>query len=165
MRLTARRQANGADDGMTLIEVLVAMVIFGMLAVFSTTGWVHYVRAQELRRSADEVTAVLRNAQELALSEAATYCVTFGTDNRSYVMTKYACGAAGTQVGSTLRTVSSRVTFGSAAFTQPDGTVTRGVQFTMRGSASPGSVTLQRQGSSKTYTISVEGLTGRVSLG
>jgi type II secretion system protein H len=165
MRASVRRRASGTDDGFTLVEVLVAMLIFAMTAVFATQGWLHFQRSQELRSSVDELTSVMRNAQELALAEAATYCVTFGTDNRSYTMTKYKCGAAGTAVGGVQKTASNRVTFTSASFTQPDGSVARSVQFTMRGSASPGTVTLQRQGGSKTYTITVEGLTGRVSVG
>lgn len=165
MRASARRRASGEDGGFTLIEVLVAMLIFSLTAVFATEGWLRFQRAQELRSSVDELTAVLRNAQELALSEATTYCVTFGTDNRTYNMTKIQCGAAGTPVGSPAQTASNRVAITSAAFTQPDGSVARSVQFTMRGSATPGSVTLQRQGGTKTYTISVEGLTGRVSVG
>ena len=36
--------------------------------------------------------------------------------------------------------------------------------FFARGTASPGSVRVTREGSSKVYIIQVEGLTGRVSL-
>ena len=165
MRANARHRASGAEAGFTLVEVLVAMVLFSMMAVFATQVWLHFQRAQELRSSVDETTAVLRNAQELSLAEAATYCIRFSTDNRTLTLYKFACGSGGTQVGSPSATVSDRVTFTSAAFRQSDGTVTRDLNFTPRGSATPGTVTLQRLGGSKTYTISVEGLTGRVSVG
>ena len=44
-------------------------------------------------------------------------------------------------------------------------TATTGVTFFARGTATPGSVRVVRSGSSKVYTVSVEGLTGRVALG
>jgi hypothetical protein len=39
-----------------------------------------------------------------------------------------------------------------------------GVTFTARGTSTDGSVTVTRTGSSKVYTLKVEGFTGRVSL-
>jgi type II secretion system protein H len=155
----------GTSDGYTLVEVLVAMVVFGLIAAFGTQGWLHYTRAQELRSGVDQLMAVMRNAQERSLAEATTYCISFGTDNRSYTLWKFACGAGGSQQGAVMKTPSTRVTFPSAAFTQSDGSTAAQVTFTPRGSATPGRVTVKRTGANKTYTLSVEGLTGRVSLG
>lgn len=165
MRAIARRRAVGASEGYTILELAVAMVMFGMLAAFGTQGWLHYTRAQELRNGLDQVTAVLKNAQERSLSEATSYCISFGSDNRSYTLFKFACGAGGTQMGDSMLTPSPRVTFASASFTQADGTTASTLTFTPRGSATPGRALIQRDGGRKTYTISVEGLTGRVSVG
>lgn len=154
-----------ADQGFTVLEMAVAMVMFGVLSGFATTGWLHYTRAHELRSGVDQVTSLLRNAQERSLAEATTYCVSFGTDNRSYTLYKFTCDASGTMVGSTMKTPSANVLFGSASFTTSDGTQARAVTFTPRGSATPGRLTIRRGEGAKTYTISVEGLTGRVSVG
>lgn len=152
------------DAGFTMIELLVGMVIVGMLAALGTSGWLSYQRTVEHRGSAQELVSALRNAQQASLAEASTYCVSFDTTNRSYQVFKFACGGAGTSVKQPVNTQSSRVTLNSPAFLQTDGSTNATVSFFPRGSATKGSVKVKRQGADKTYTISVEGLTGRVSL-
>jgi prepilin-type N-terminal cleavage/methylation domain-containing protein len=157
----ARNRAG--TDGYTIVEVLVVMLIMSLLAAFSVTGWLRYQRSLEGRNGATEVVSVLRNAHERALAEATTYCVAFGTDGRSYRLWKTSC-TTGTAVGGSMKTPTPRVTFTAAAFTQSDGSVLREVRFTPRGSATPGTVSMRRDGANHTYRITVEGLTGRVSL-
>jgi prepilin-type N-terminal cleavage/methylation domain-containing protein len=159
----AARRSGTADPGYTLLEVMVVMLIMSLLAGFSATGWVRYQRSLEGRNASSEVVALLRDAHERALAEATTYCVSFGTDGRSYRLWRASC-TTGTAMGPALTTPSPRVTFTAAAFTQSNGTTLREVRFSARGSATPGSVSLRRDGSNHTYRISVEGLTGRVSL-
>ena len=67
-------------------------------------------------------------------------------------------------VYSTVKPASSRVTYSGAAFAQPDGTTTSTCYFYARGSATKGTVLVVRVGSSKQYTVAVEGLTARVSF-
>jgi type II secretory pathway pseudopilin PulG len=147
-----------------MIELLVGMVIVGILAALGTSGWLSYQRTVEHRGSAQELVSALRNAQQASLAEAVTYCVAFDTSSRSYQVFKFACDSTGTSVKQPAKTQSSRVSLTSAVFLQNDGSTNATVSFFPRGSATKGSVKVKRQGADKTYTISVEGLTGRVSL-
>ncbi|MDX6239962.1 MAG: hypothetical protein QOG10_4777, partial [Kribbellaceae bacterium] len=61
-------------------------------------------------------------------------------------------------------TAGKSVHLGPAAFSSPAGTTVPRVSFTPHGSAWPGQVTVTRNGSSKKYVLTVEGLTGRASL-
>lgn len=150
--------------GFTMIELLVVMVIIGALSALGTSGWSRYQRNVEHRGSAVELVSALRNAQQASLAEAVTYCVSFDTAARSYQVFKFACGASGTVSSAVDTTQSSRVTLASPTFTQLDGSTASKVSFFPRGSATKGSVKVAREGSARTYTITVEGLTGRVAL-
>lgn len=152
------------DAGLTLVELLVGMVIVTLLAVSSVSGWTSYQRVTEHKGTAQELVSALRNAQQRSLAEAATYCVAFDTGNRSYELRKFACGATGVVAKPATRTQSTRVGLAAPAFLQTDGTTASSVSFFARGSATKGSVQVRRVGSTKTYTITVEGLTGRVSI-
>lgn len=152
------------DAGFTLIELTIGMLITGMLMALGTAGWTSYQRSVEHRNAAQGLVSALRNAQQSSLAEAVTYCVSFDAGNRSYTVYKYACGSAGTRVKGPVVTASARISLGSPAFLQPDASTSTSVSFYPRGSANKGSLTVNRSGSSRAYTISVEGLTGRVSL-
>jgi len=147
-----------------MIELLVVMVIIGALSALGTSGWSRYQRTVEHRGSAQELVSALRNAQQASFAEAATFCVSFDTAARSYQVFKFACGAGGTPSGPADKTQSSRVTLVTPTFTQLNGSTASQVSFFPRGSATKGSVVVARQGSSRMYTITVEGLTGRVAL-
>ena len=150
--------------GFTMIELLVVMVIIGALSALGTSGWSRYQRTVEHRGSAQELVSALRNAQQASLAEAVTYCVTFDAAARSYQVFKFACGGANPPASAVDKTQSSRVTLVSPVFTQLNGTTSNQVLFFPRGSATKGSVKVARAGSARAYTITVEGLTGRVAL-
>lgn len=152
------------EGGFTLVELTVGMAIFGVLAAFGTSGWLSYQRSVEHRGSAQEIASTLRNAQQAAVAEAVTYCVKFIADGRSYEVRKFSCGPSGVATGGEKKTQSLRVTHEAAQFLQSDSTLAPEVVFLPRGSATKGDLKIRRTDSDKTYTISVEGLTGRVSL-
>ena len=152
------------NNGYTLIELLVVMVIIGALSALGTSGWSRYQRNVEHRGSAQEIVSALRNAQQASLAEAVTYCVTFDAAARTYQVFKFACGGTNPPASGVDRTQSSRVTLVSPAFTQLNGSPSNQVSFFPRGSATKGSVKVARAGSTRAYTITVEGLTGRVAL-
>ena len=164
MKTNRLSQRTNKQSGYTLAELLVVMVIVGLLGSLGTAGWLRYQRSVEHRGSAQELVAALRNAQQASLAEATTYCVQMDPASRSYRLYKFSCGAGGVAAQPVKTTQSARIGLTSPSFLQPDGSTSTDVSFFPRGAATKGSVRLTRQGSSKTYIISVEGLTGRVSL-
>lgn len=150
--------------GITMVELLVGMLIVTMLSGLSVSGWSRYQKTVEHKGAAQEIVSTLRNAQQRSLAEAVTYCVSFDVPNRSYQLSKFGCGSAGIPIGSAKKTQSNRVELRAPTFQQSSGGTASTVLFYPRGSATKGSVVVARSGSSKAYTITVEGLTGRVSL-
>jgi type II secretory pathway pseudopilin PulG len=134
-----------------MIEVLVTIAVAGILFTFAVGGWRAYERTQAHRGTAEGIVALLRDTHQRAVTEGKTYCVTFSAT--SWQLRPSDC--ASTPTGDF----------------QPDGAsvtlsgVTQ-IVFTPRGSASPDTFVLDviRSGSTKTYTVSVEGLTGRVEV-
>ena len=158
------RHEHGPDSGFTLVEVLAAMVLFGILSTIAVTGYRQYQRSHEEQGSADALTAVLRNAQERSTAESRTYCIRIGADSRSWTIWRASCGT-GTQVGAGT-TDSAQVTMPAASrsFVDRSGaTSSTDIYFYRSGMASAGSLQVIRAGSSKIYTLRVEGLTGRVT--
>lgn len=147
-----------------MAELLVGMIVVSILAGLSISGWTRYQRNLEHRGTALELVSALRNAQQRSLTEAKTYCVSFDPATRSYRTYKFACGATGTALGEAKKTRSQRVLLQTPAFLQTDGSSGTTLSFFPRGSATKGTVRVGRTGGSKTYSISVEGLTGRVSF-
>ena len=161
------RRASRTDEGFTLIELMVSMVLFGTLVAMGTMPLRSYQLSQEHLGAARDVVAALRNAQVRAVNEGTVYKVEFSpqqvrvyrvdnnvpTLSRSYTVPS----------SITLTTVAPGFT-PSATPTVPTPAPGADAYFYGRGTASAGSVRVTRRSSSKTYTISIEGLTARVSL-
>ncbi|MDP9239995.1 MAG: prepilin-type N-terminal cleavage/methylation domain-containing protein [Actinomycetota bacterium] len=160
-------------DGFSLIEVLTSIVIAGILLATVSMSFARYLRSTQQSNTATEIRAELRNAAERSLSEGRTYCVYFNTAARTYATYRSDCTVSANRVtlarpGSTLVTVSA-VNFTPPSPAVPNQasscpTLNACAYFYPRGNGVPGSVTITRSGSSKIYTVSVEGLTSRVSI-
>ncbi|MFC4785494.1 GspH/FimT family pseudopilin [Nocardioides sp. MAHUQ-72] len=149
------------DSGYTLIEVLVTIVLMGAMMAIAVAGYDRWAAASEQSGTAREIQSLMRQAQQRAVTEGRAMCVKFTSSPARYTLYRGACDdTAKTKVNGPFQVNGSRVGIGSPSFTDSTG----GVTFFARGTASPGSVTVTRQGSSKVYTLEVEGLTGRVSL-
>lgn len=170
------RTRRSSDSGFTLIEMLVAMAIFSIVAVTAVMGLRSYQRSQELAGTAHGVVSALRNVAERAQSEGRTYCVRFATSASSWSVWRYSCdstyttsnGTPAKQVLTNQRVQGSNVVIGNASFDPGVGVgactgALACVYFYPRGTASNGS--LQVSQGSRVYTVKVEGLTGRVYLG
>ena len=162
-----------ADDGFTLVELSVAVALFGVLSTIGVYSFRNLQHSLEEQGAQREVVSQLRDAQTRAVAENTAYCVDFGTTpSTSYSMYRVPgadqgpLGASFTcTTGTRLNTYRSQsgTSVSSADFEQRNGVHTTYVLFTARGSASPGSTTITRTSSTKAYTVSVDGLTGRVS--
>lgn len=157
------RTRRSSDSGFTLIEMLFTMVLFGILVGLAVPGWRAYQRAQELSGSERDLVSFLRDAQASAVSEETSYKAVFASNGKSVALQRYNAVTNAYVQTAKLSPNGSTVTYTSPAFTQSDGSIATYVIFSARGSATPGTVSVVRQGSSKTYTVTVEGLTGRVS--
>ena len=153
------------ESGFTLIEAMIAMVLFGILVGIAVPPYVSYRGKQQHLGSTRELVAFLRRAQVRAVSEETTYHVTIASNGLSATMYRHVGqdSTSAATAGQTMNTASSKITFTGASFAQPSGGTGTTVWFYARGSASKGSVTVSRSGTSKTYSVDVEGLTARVS--
>lgn len=151
------------EGGFTLVELLVVIVLMSVSAGLAVGGFQSYARSAEHSGTRNDVVSALRSAHQRALAEAGVYCVRFAADGKSWTTYRGTC-AAGTVVKGPEDVGGKQVTLTDVSFLRPDGTAgSPDVEFTARGTASKGSVKIVRSDSSKTYTVSVEGLTARVS--
>lgn len=152
------------ENGFTLIEVLVTISLLGLLMAISITGWSSWAKAGAQSGVANELQSVLRQTQQRAVTEGRAMCVQFDAPGNAYTVYTGACDdGARVKVVGPVGTGAAEVHFASPGFTGPSGT-SPGVTFYARGTAWPGSVKVTRTGEPKVYTLSVEGLTGRVSI-
>lgn len=171
--LTCRRE----DRGFTMLEMMVTLSLAGILMATSVWGMKNYLVASRHSGTASDLRSTLRNAGERALSEGRTYCVYMQAT--SWTVYRYACsgtgssGAAAVKVAGPYAVQDPSITLANISFPAPATAVPnqttncpiagRCAYFYPRGTALAGSVQVTRSGSSKVYTISVEGLTSRVS--
>lgn len=151
------------DAGYTLVEVVVTMGLMALMMSVAVSGWNGWAAAREHSGTAHEITAHLRQAQQRAVTEGRATCVLFDTTGNQWSVFRGGCTAPDkVRVQGPVSTASPRVRV-APAFAGLTGTQ-QGVTFQARGTATAGEVRLVRSGSEKTYVVSVEGLTGRVSL-
>jgi prepilin-type N-terminal cleavage/methylation domain-containing protein len=154
------RVTRGRDEsGFTMIELLVAIVLFGVVVGMAVAPYSAYQLRQKHIGTARELVAFLRRAQVRAVAEETTYRV----DITATSATMYRSNGTTYVLVQKAKPADSRITYSGASFLQKTGGTAASVTFYQKGSADKGSVSVVRSGSSKTYTISVEGLTARVS--
>lgn len=157
-----RRTAESRESGFTLVEMMFAMLLFGIIVAIGVAPYRNYRLAQAHVGTTRSIVAALRNAQITAVAENATYRVRFGPNGKTWRLERVN-GSTFTQVGPTYRVSDDGLKMRDLSFRQSDGTVDRHAYFYPRGSASKGSLVVERGGRDKVYTITVEGLTARVS--
>jgi prepilin-type N-terminal cleavage/methylation domain-containing protein len=151
------------DSGVTLIEVLVTISLMSAMMVIALSGWGSWARASEQSGTARELQAVLRRTQQSAVTEGRAMCVEFAVASNQYAVYRGACGdSARAMTWGPAAPDSSRVALTAPTF--PGSGAGTGVTFYARGTATPGTVEVTRDGSTRVYTLTVERLTGRVSL-
>lgn len=153
----------GRDTGFTLIEVSVSVALAGVLMAIAVTGWQGWRAASAQEGLGRTLRSELRTAQQRAVTEGTSTCVEFDAAAETWSSYRGACD-------STARTLvdgphsADGLDLASPRFTSAVGTTRAGVTFSPRGTATAGSVAVLRAGSTHVVTVSVEGLTGRVSV-
>lgn len=151
------------DSGFTLLEVMVAVALMGTMMAIAVSGFSSWDKARAHTGAASEMQTVLRQAQQRAVTEGRAMCVWFDVAARSYTVYRGACDSSVKEKLVGPYELGQPVNLSAPSFTAPSGS-SPGVTFYARGTATPGQVSLTRSGSSKTYRISIEGLTGRVTV-
>lgn len=152
------------DSGFTLIEVLVTISLLCIIMAFAVTSWSSWARSSAQSGTAREIQSAMRQAQQRAVTEGRATCVLFDTSASAYSTYRGACSdSAKVLLNGPVKTASPHVLIADPSFTTSAGT-SAGATFQGRGTGSLGTVKITRTDSTKVYTLSVDWLTGRVSL-
>ena len=153
------------DSGFTLIEMMVVVGLVSLLAALGVGAWKQWTVAHAQVGAVTDLQTILRQTQVRAVTEGYAFCVKFDTTTQTYTVYRYACAPTGNvKVSGPFNLGDSRVRLTAVNFTAVAPATSSEVTFRASGSASPGGLNVTRIGSTKTYSIAVEGLTGRVSL-
>ncbi len=69
------------QDGFTLLEVLVVVLMVGILSTIAAPGWLSFVNGQRLNKANDEILAALQEAQREAKRTKLSYSVSLRTNS------------------------------------------------------------------------------------
>lgn len=152
------------DGGFTLIELMVAMAIAGVLMALAIPTWSHYQNKQDYVGSAQTVVSNLRQTQLQAVAQETSYRVDFAVGGRTMKIYRFDASSNAYVLSQTVTLPGSAASFTSPSFTQSNGAASTSAFFYARGTASDGTVTLTRTNTGgRTYIVNIEGLTGRVN--
>jgi prepilin-type N-terminal cleavage/methylation domain-containing protein len=152
------------DGGFTLIEMMVVVGLVSMLAALGVGAWRSWSEAEGQKGAATDLQTVLRQTQVRAVTEGQNFCVKFDTVANSYTVYRFGCAPTGNVKVSGPFKVGDRLQVSNVSFASVAPAASTELTFKASGSATPGGLTITRTGSTKVYTLAVEGLTGRVSV-
>lgn len=158
------------DAGLTMIELVVTMALAAILMTIGILAMHSYLISNRQASTAQSIRSQLRGTGERSISEGRTYCVYF-TDT-TWAVYRSNCTVATNKAAGPETVYDPSITLTSFSFAAPSSPLpgqttacpvaNRCAYFYPRGNALAGTLTVTRPG--KTYTVSVEGLTGRVSV-
>ena len=140
------RQLSIDHRGFSLVEILVAVVIFGVLAGTAIPQFVAFAPKNRLNGAARQIYSELMWARSKAVNDNSAYVVTFPTNHTIQI------------AGSTTKTIDIQTEYSDVTLTSSASTIT----FSSRGTASAApTITLTNAGGTKTVTVRI---TGTVSI-
>lgn len=154
------------DSGFTLLEIMVVIGLMSVMAALGVGAWKSWTAAEAQNGAAADLQTIMRQTQVRAVTEGVNFCVTFDTAANTYTVYRYTCHSptGNVKVNGPFTLGDSRVQLSNVNFTAVAPATSTEVTFRASGTATPGELKLTRTGSTKTYTLKVEGLTGRVSV-
>ena len=155
------------DSGFTLIEMMVVVALVSLLAALGAGAWKQWTVAHAQLGAATDMQTVLRQTQMRAVTEGVGFCVRFNTSANTYTVFRTSCStppAATDKVSGPFTLGDSRLQLTNVNFSNVAPAASTELTFRASGTASPGGLQITRTGSTKVYTLDVEGLTGRVSV-
>lgn len=114
------RHGGRSSGGFSLAEVVVVAALLGILLTLAVTRWQAYTARQRLLYGTAQVSTDLRQAQERARTERASYTVSFINGSRAYVIARVGGGfTENTQLPEGV-TATSTTVFTFSPFGRPD---------------------------------------------
>lgn len=80
-------KTNDCNRGFSLVEMLVAIAILGILATMSNYGWQRHVASMNLRTAARDLASEISLYRQKAMGESTNYTMTFDVGNNRYIIT------------------------------------------------------------------------------
>lgn len=158
------RTSHPRDGGFTMAEMMVAIGLLGLMAALAVGGYARWATSSAHVGTAREMQTTMRQAHQQAVTEGRATCVWFDAAADTYTVYRGACESASkAKLSGPRRPAADSISISDPAFAGAAGS-SAGVTFYARGTATTGHVEVVRSGSTKVYLLSVEGLTGRVSL-
>lgn len=128
--------------GFTLIEILVAVIVFSVLSAIAVPQFIAFRPKNRLNGAARQVYSELMLARAKAVNENRTYVITFPTNYSMQI------------AGSTTKVVDIQAEYADVTLTSTASTLT----FSARGTADAApTITLTNSGGSKTVTLRITG--------
>src|SRR3954447_14587712 len=149
------------DGGFTLIEIMVVVALVSMLSALGVGAFKSWTVAHAQLGAATDMQTILRQTQVRAVTEGIGFCVKFSAAGGSYTVYRKPCDSSPGPTDKVLGPITlgdSRLQLSGVNFLQVAPADITQLTFRASGSATPGGLTITRTGSTKTYTIDVEGL-------
>ena len=150
---SAIRRGEPPQNGFTLLELLVVLVILGLLAATVPPLVARAVPGAELKSAAREVAAALRYARSQAVTSGREVSFEMDVESRRYRIT-------GGERDFALPAELDIAVFGAASVSPDD--LTGGIRFFTDGSSTGGYVTIENKDHS--YRVDVDWLVGQVTV-
>jgi type II secretion system protein H len=83
--MVSRQNRVGGQRGVTLVELMVAIAVIGIISVGATPFFMTFLRAMETRGASRELATVLQQARELAIARNTNYQVNVNGNQLQFV--------------------------------------------------------------------------------